>query len=322
MTHEAPTNGKPVLLFHPDWLDWLSGVGRSLPFADIWDAVGYREESLVAFTDYAGDAPQCRYDTYATYVTGWSMISVLAERLRAVKREAGIEERTFDFKSRVDRRRIGRLRAYLARFRMTPGLVIVICVDKRIWSFRSLKRDWKGFEAEAKAKLGARIDWRLGDRTARAVSFLAVLGPLISADQRLLWVSDSDKIFDGGRTPIIGDLIGSIVAAVTRHPLRRFGFAPKPLSGDHELMLTLPDLVAGALSTTLPVPFTGGARLANSDRYTDEIVAALATFSAATERGGTNCKQLVIALEADPSAEKITSFSGALSRNVIGEAPP
>jgi hypothetical protein len=227
-----------------------------------------------------------------THVVHYNNLAPLLAELKDLQREA--RGRTIDFKRRKDAVKARVIPRWMRAFRNHPGLCIAICVDR---STRQTPELQKQRTAMKPALEGFGVSYAIAERLVRAVHFLPVIAHLLRPAHRFLWVSDNDAILDGAAGREIGTALASLANQVVRHKPAAFSYS-KPLIPEHELMLSLPDLVAGALAAALPQPFAGGTL--KPDSSTGEILAGISEFADAEERGQVGSRFLGIVFRPDP----------------------
>jgi hypothetical protein len=277
----------------PDLRKSFRAIGTTALEGDVEDWFGESPYSVLAFSDYAGDAAAARYEVYATYLLHWNTAQPLVDSLMTAKERHGIPSRTIDFKGRKDRKKGAALEEYLNAFANHPGVCIAICWDKRTTSFPAWRRGQRDLAADIQAKLASDVKSATAERLMRAISFLAVMGHGLRDGDRFCWVSDHDAINQGSSAVQVGPALAALARQTVPAKLEVLGHA-KPLEDSHELLLTLPDLVAGSLAAGLPTPLVANELVSPLDESTRHLLGYFSQF-----RHG--ARLVVIVVEADPS---------------------
>lgn len=270
------------------------------------------------YTDYSGDDPSCAYECFAAYVADWAWRAPVVAGLNQLRRKRVIVERTLNYKNRKDGTKNRLARPWLAQFRRWPGLLLVWCVEKRASRRRRIetREYWKELQEEALKAFNWKLNPKSGDRLVNAVCPIGIIGHLLDSQMKLFWISDRDPIFDGKKKEHVSTVFQSLIEGVVKTPLKSFGFATCPPNQDEEapeweLMLSLPDLAAGALAASMMEAAASGIGFKGIDEQTKEIVEALGSFSDATVAGaGTSCRLLVVGTFINP-------LTGALDTKVV-----
>ncbi|MCU1278341.1 MAG: hypothetical protein JWM53_1887 [bacterium] len=252
--------------------------------------------SVVAFSDYGGDTIGA-YEVFATYVTAWDHLARLEAALEGIRSARGISDRTVDFKGRKDSKKAVVLRGWLAAFRSIPGLAIALCFDKRHTAFKGHHASRRQVQANLREH-GINVKTDVAYRLGRALSFIGVVGRLLRPTDKMFWSSDRDKIFAGGMKDHVGNVMESIMRHVNPTHAALKGYAAEPLSEQHRLALSLPDLLAGTMACGLPVPITEGTLPQPADVETTTLINAFGRFSMPDRRIGTPCRLLVVVFSA------------------------
>jgi len=300
LSDSSPSTTVRTILLAPEHRNFLVEVGRTmLPFSSMADLLGEEPYSVAAFSDYAGAAPAAKYDVFATYIVHWNSVGRLIEDLKRLRAKHGIPERLIDFKSRKDRMKEKVLRPWVERFALHPGLLFVLCVDKRLATTDDTLQSLREMKASIQAH-GLPLTASTAAGLARKLSFLAVIGHLIEPRHRFVWVSDEDEILQGQVSAVTGDALGALAERVLKAPLAAFGYcSPKgmgKLREDWEILLSLPDIAAGTLATALPLPYAPS-EIRDTELPTALFFRGLAAFSSPTESGGNPGRMLTVVLE-------------------------
>jgi hypothetical protein len=279
----------------PEILDGLRSIGRdSLP-GTVTDWFGESPYSVAAFSDYAGDAQDAKYEVFATYLLHLNTAQSLLDQLETVKERHGIVTRTVDYKGRKDRKKLAALRDYVGTFADHPGICVAICWDKRTHAFRRRQLDRRKLREEIASKVDPALKFEVAERLVKALGFLPVIGHGLRDGDRLIWISDNDAINDGACAGQVSTSLQAIASQVIPVRLAAFGHA-RPLDPSHKTLLTLADLVAGTLAAGLPAPLPRGERVSSPDPTTAVLLGYLAQLHRGT-------LLVVIVIEADPQTE-------------------
>jgi hypothetical protein len=143
----------------------------------------------------------------------------------------------------------------------------------------------------------------VAERLVRCIAFLAVVGHLLREQDRFVWVSDEDAVLQGSAGIELPRAFQALGNQVVGKRLEAMMYC-KPLDESHELLLSLPDLVAGALAGSLPTPYRTG-RLTPPDQPGEAILTSLASLPHAHDRGATGTRLLPIVFRADVAREEL-----------------
>ena len=209
--------------------------------------------TVIALSDYGGDANHCSYLTYAFLYAGYKALRQWHEQILRLKIARCGDERTIRYKDLRDTKRQTMLPEWLSLANSLPGYLIVGAVDKRI---PNLFIDATGQElAETFASLGlSGYTSAVAEKTLRVLHMLCYFAALmLRPEKKFLWKTDEDDIAgSGGYSPrlrYLGELYRGVMNMYIAHPLVEFGYAVD-LTGDElrffEDGLSLPDLAAGA----------------------------------------------------------------------------
>jgi len=285
------------LLMQPTIRDGLQKVGsQNLP-GTIEDWLG-ADPDVAAFSDYAGDAHDAKYEVFATYLVHVNTVQSLLSSIEALKDHHGIAGRTVDFKGRKDKKKLAALREYIALFANHPGVCIAVCWDKRHLAFRRRQQERKDLREAIAQRLGVELKVEVAERLMKAIGFLPVVGHGLRDGDRVLWVSDDDAILDGACATQVAPSLQALSTQVIAARLARLEHST-PRDDQDETLLTLPDLVAGTLAASLPSPLPRGQRISSPDPTTNSLLGYLSQLHLAT-------RLLVILVEANPQKETLT----------------
>jgi len=298
-------NGRTILL-RPETRANLAAFGRELPASDFATLFGQDPLGIAAFSDYAGDRPESRYEVFVTYLADYHRLGSLLERLQALHQEA--DWRTIDYKGRKDRVKARVRDRWLAAFRDHPGLCVALCWDKRSLDLPQTQADTAVIRRDL---LPFGVSTEVGQRMCRAFSYLAVIGHLLRQEDRLLWVSDEDAILRGRAGKELPTALAAIANQMIGHDLALFNYCG-PLEPGHRVLLTLPDLIAGALAATLGDTVEG--HLSPRDSETTAILSALADFGDHTDPTATGARLLVIRFTLDAMSGVVSPCAMRFSR--------
>lgn len=296
----SSTKFTPAVLLHPEIRDVLIDIGKTLPFENFGQLFDEQPKSIAAFTDYSGDNPQSRYETFVAYLVHWNHLQPLVNRLAHLRERAG--GRTPSYKGRKDRLKRDIVQEWLSAFHVHPGLCVAICFDKDAAAFRRTAADRTSLK-DSFTRMGLKLKPNGTERLIRAMAFLAVVGHLFRSRDRFVWVSDADAILEGTIGKHLPTALGALADQVVGKRLAAFGYC-KPLSLDHEMLLSLPDLVAGALASSVPSPLVNGG-MVPPDADAALILNELASFPDPRNTARRGTRILPIVIKADRESEML-----------------
>lgn len=234
--------------------------------------------TVVALSDYGGDANRCQYYTYAFLYTGWRSLETWHRGILNLKRERFGDSRTMRYKDLGDRLRQQALPDWLLLADGLPGHLVVIAVDKGIRHLFKLegKRLSEGLESEGLPGYSEDV----AEKTLRVLHMLCYFAHfMVEPQSKFFWRTDEDEIAGSGgesvRQKRLGELFRRVLNLYIAHSLARVGYAAE--FEDDELRifedgLSLPDLAAGALADL----FTPGAEEYVAVKNREEILLWLA----------------------------------------------
>lgn len=209
--------------------------------------------TVIALSDYGGEASHCSYLTYAFLYAGYKALRQWHENILRLKMDRFGDGRTMSYKDLRDRKRQAALLAWLALADSLQGYLIVVAIHKQIpYLFNNATGQslvetlaFLGFPGYRKA---------VAEKTLRVLHMLCYFAALmLKPEKKFLWKTDEDDIAGSGgcspRLRYLGELFRRVMNLYVSHPLAEFGYAVD-LTGDElrffEDGLSLPDLAAGA----------------------------------------------------------------------------
>lgn len=209
--------------------------------------------TVIALSDYGGEAERCNYLTYAFLYAGYSRLLQWHADILSLKKKRFDDNRTIRYKNLNDKKRQDALSEWLALANSLLGYLIVVAVHKQIPHLfidktgKSLRETLTsiGFPGYSDA---------VAERTLRILHILCYFAALmLKPTKKLLWKTDEDNVAGSGgettRLENLGELFRRVMNLYIAHPLAGLGYAVSLIGDERRFFedgLSIPDLAAGA----------------------------------------------------------------------------
>jgi len=232
----------------PELVAGLAEVGRCMrPLREIFGD----DTPIFAFSDYRETGT---YTTSTLYLTVQPHLEDLVRRLEKVRANGGVESHALEYKSRTKWARLwpSSFDSWLTAFRDSPGLAVCVAYSRRLSDteeYRALKRA-AALEFE---KAGRRVTARGAASALQKLLPFMVVAPLLQGGA-IGWASDRDSMLQGGiGKELLPILLSHLEAGANVSVVQPLYSGELPR--EHELALSLPDLVSGVIADLVPSPF-------------------------------------------------------------------
>lgn len=262
-------------------------------------------DHFCAFSDFSAP-PRAEYETYATYILDSVRKVELLDRLRALRREHGVEERMPDFKSRRDRLKARILQPWVEAFAQTPGLLVVMAWHRDLRTRPAEVAPRRAFAAAVREHgIGVKPEVLL--EMMRKISLYGIIAPFLRPRERLLWVVDNDAVMDGEASTFLRRSLNAMHDFVDAPEIGLLGLAP-PFTDEHddfELLLSVADIAAGALAESLKLGPNRETRLAPRVGETWPLLDGLGSFRSAATASGEVSRLLLLVHDPVSSTDSV-----------------
>ena len=233
----------------------VPGSKFQLPYDNIEQAIG-ATRLVVVFVDIAGNDRRNEFWIASFYAVAWESCDALVRNLKACRAAVrGGSERLPSFKDRKDSVRKMYIGHWLDYIRKTPSILYSFGFPKSIQKEEGFREAAFANLEEAK-KLG--IPWKkdMPLLTQFFMAFIPLLTPLLKKRHRLTWCLDNDPLLDtAARAATTGNSIASALTTQGWDGENPIEVLWPKIAGEFremvEELLSVPDLIAGALSSSL-----------------------------------------------------------------------
>lgn len=211
-------------------------------------------ECLLVGSDYGGEHKEADWQTLSFLIADLADAAAWQPARESIRRALLRDGRRMAFKSLNDRVRRNAMEGFLATANQLPGLLVTFAISRAIGSMfvKEGKLDPSLLEFEVLRDLTSPV----AEKMLRIVHLISLLIAGFSAPgQDLLWATDEDSIAANPlRVRHLVDTLARVSSHLLPHDLRHLRVATaKQDNGDMSLedLLAIPDVAAGALSTSL-----------------------------------------------------------------------
>lgn len=210
--------------------------------------------TIVALSDYGGDANRCQYYTYAFLYTGWHSLEEWHQETLKLKEERFGDNRTITYKDLREEARQHALPNWLSIADGLSGHLIVIAVDKRVPHL--FKLEGKSLSEALDSEGLSGYPEGVAEKTLRVLHMLCYFAYfMVRSQNKFFWKTDEDEIAGSGGKSVrheqLGELFQRILNLYFTYSIATVGYAAKLEDYEQRLFedgLSLPDLAAGALA--------------------------------------------------------------------------